>query len=169
MIRALEMLDDSVKEKIHVVFPMTYASDDSVRADVEKKLDSVNFSYTCMTRLLSLEELALLRMNSDIYINMQISDSFSSSTMEYFYTGNIIIIGEWLPYKFLKSEYGIDYTETSKSQLTRNLTSVISDIKNKKDCAAKNKPIVRLLCSWSNVSERLCSMYMELTPYQYKQ
>ena len=52
--------------------------------------------------------------------------------MEYFYTGNIIIIGEWLPYKFLKSEYGIDYTETSKSQLTRNLTSVISDIKNKK-------------------------------------
>lgn len=55
---------------------MTYASDDSVRADVEKELDSVNFSYTCMTRLLSLEELALLRMNSDIYINMQISDSF---------------------------------------------------------------------------------------------
>lgn len=38
MIRALEMLDDSVKEKIHVVFPMTYASDDSVRADVEKNL-----------------------------------------------------------------------------------------------------------------------------------
>ncbi len=104
IINTLNELPNSIKKNVTVILPMTYGAKkqyiDEVKAAIGE-LDSVVFDT-----FLDQEELAILRVASDIYINAQVTDALSTSMLEHIYSGSLVLVGDWLDYPELH-EMGI--------------------------------------------------------------
>jgi glycosyltransferase involved in cell wall biosynthesis len=101
-------LPQEVLNSIHVIVPLTYGGEPEYREQVEERLDNLPVDSTCIRDFLSYDDLVLLRRVSDIYIHSVSTDAFSTSMLEYLISGNVGIIGDWLPYSRL-NELGVYY------------------------------------------------------------
>lgn len=161
MIEALQKLPEEIKGKIMVYYPMTYGLDTSYRLKVIEALSKVNYDFKIFENRLSDEELALLRLDTDVALNIQITDSLSSSLMQHLYAGNVVVVGDWLPYEFLY-EKGIYYKTTSIENITKTIESILVNLHFYKDLSSGNKNIVRSVSAWSEVANRQNEIYKEL-------
>ncbi|MCR4610696.1 MAG: hypothetical protein K5644_02240, partial [Lachnospiraceae bacterium] len=103
-IRELKKLEVADKNQIHVVFPFTYGGDSENYDAISKKVKDMGISYSIITEYLSDEDIGLLRKATDIFINIQPTDSYSSTMVEYLFLNKRIICGEWLDYSLLEKE-----------------------------------------------------------------
>jgi hypothetical protein len=136
IIEALKNIPLELQNKIFVVFPMTYGKDDDYMENVNNNLRNVHFEYIILENYMSFKEIALLRKNTDIFVDMQPSDAYSSTTLEYTFCNTIIINGSWLDYSQLE-EKGAYYEKAADySELTSLLCDYIShkDEKQKSFC-----------------------------------
>ena len=97
MINALNDLSQSEKEKCQIVIQMSYGSDDMheykkeiVKAGKEARLDLV-----FIDDFLGNEDIARLRMACDLFLYGEKIDAFSSSMIEYIYSGANVLCPEW--------------------------------------------------------------------------
>lgn len=102
VIKLIAKLSNDTIEKIHLVFPLGYGS-----KETKNKLENLlseykNISYVILDKFYDFEEVAKLRILTDILINVQPSDQFSGSMQETLYGGGYILTGNWLPYQTLK-------------------------------------------------------------------
>lgn len=111
----IEIVDEInlVKEKFNkpviVLIQMTYGFVDLEYLNcIEKKLTSIGLDYIILSKSLTDKEVAMLRMASDILVQIQDHDQLSSAMMETLYAKNIIVTGSWLPYTVLDTE-GVCY------------------------------------------------------------
>ena len=78
---------------------MSYGHSD---ADYEKRLAETirtsGFEYKVITDYLSMDDVAKLRIATDVYINAQTTDAFSNSVIECIYAEVQIINASWLHY-----------------------------------------------------------------------
>lgn len=162
MIEAIDSLPDDYKKRIFLIFPMTYSSDDSVIDEVVARLNELDVQSVCITDRLDDESLAKLRVSTDIVLNTQITDAFSSSLMEYFYAGSVMLLGDWLPYAFLRENHHLFFISTSVANLRHNLMDAIDNIADYKVKSSHNKERVYSLCSWTHVAQRLSFMYKSI-------
>lgn len=163
MINQLRQLPLEYKKKLFIVFPLTYsAPNDSVLDVVYNYLSNLDIPYCCFTEQLDLESLAKLRVISDIVINIQITDSLSTSLLEYFYAGNIMLLGEWLPYHFLIDQCGMSYIPVSVKDIADKIQLLISHYKEEKKLALKNVEKTYSLASWDSVSCRFVNMFEKM-------
>lgn len=142
----------SIKDKCHqldnyvFVFPLTYGvEDDSYINEIKVATEGVNAVY--LDRYMSDFEIAYLRIKTDIFIQVQVTDAFSMSMQEHMYAGNRIITGSWLKYQELTSEGAfveqVDSIDEIGELLVRPLLSV--DEKN------HNRNIIHKLSNWTSV------------------
>lgn len=161
MIEALQKLSEEIRGKIMVYFPMTYGLDMSYRSKIIRALSKVNYDFKIFEKRLSDEELALIRLDTDVVLNIQITDSLSSSLMQHLYAGNVVVVGDWLPYDFL-CDKGIYYKTTSIENITNTIDSILMNLQFYKKLSSGNKKIVRSISSWSEVANRQNEIYKEL-------
>ena len=85
-------------ERISLVLPLTYGAEpgyiDALRAAIKQS----GFSAALLTEYMSREEVAMLRLASDIQIALPEQDALSGAMCETLYAGNAVITGAWLPY-----------------------------------------------------------------------
>lgn len=140
ILHELEKIESNIKEKIHLLVPMTYSNDSpQYMKDVIVALDLTKINYTLFDKFLSLDELAKLKVNSDIMIQMNKSDGFNTSVREALYADNILISAVWLPYSLLRSEDMFFY-ETDFTKLGERVTFVINNY-DKIKCNTATNPI----------------------------
>ncbi len=161
MIEALNSLPLDIKNRITAFFPLTYGLERSYRTQLIEALHNVDYEYKVFETRLSDEELARLRIESDIALNIQITDSLSSSLLQHLFAGSIVIVGDWLPYE-IYDENKFFYLTTSIQSLSSTLEDCILNIDNYKEKAKDNRERVRLLSSWSVVAKKQISIYKEL-------
>ena len=97
---------------------------------------------------LSLDEVAKLRVNSDIMIQMNKSDGFNTSIREALYADNILISAVWLPYSLLRLE-NIFFYETDFIQLGVTVTFVLNNFEQIKNNLAMNPVKAKKLTAFS--------------------
>lgn len=161
MIEAINELPLELQNSIHVVFPMTYLRESSYLEKFNKALENVHFQYTVINEYLTENQLFTLRTITDLYINIIVSDALSSSTQEHLFSGNVVIVGEWLPYNIFEDN-GLFYIKTSLEKLSDNIRYALTNIDKLKSKSSSNAERLYNITSWKSAISNLKGMYEEL-------
>ena len=88
------------KSNYFLIFQMTYGyvDDKDYFSILLENIKSAGFEYKIITDFLTMDELAKLRIVTDIFINAQTTDAFCNSIKEFMYTKTQIISASWLHY-----------------------------------------------------------------------
>lgn len=103
--KQLEIIDEimkhaELKDKIHLVAPMTRGANKDFTDKVEIALKKSGFTYTLLRdRFLTDEEIAKLRYSMDVVLQLSTYDGYSRSVVESLCAGAVVIYGNWLNYQ----------------------------------------------------------------------
>lgn len=150
IIDALQKLPKETKQNIHVVIPMTYGFNDSYYQEIKNVLNISGLSYIILLQFLKPEELAALRITSDIVINTQTTDAFCGALQDHLYCKNTVIIADWLDYPEYDNN-NVFYIKTSIENLFNNILYSIEHYEDLKEKTRSNKEKLKKLTSWSYV------------------
>ena len=149
MVDAIEENSDILPKNYVLIFPLTYhRNDEKYIADLKNRLNEKQINHICYDDFLSEKDLARIRISSDIYITIPKSDAASSSLLEYLLAGNVVLAGDWLPYKY-HSDLGLYFHTSSLKNLPNKIRDIIINFNKYKNDTMKNKQIVLNNCSWS--------------------
>ena len=92
------------KKDYFLVFQMTYGvvSDKNYQENLVKQIENSGFEYKIFSSYLSIDDLAKLRIATDIFINAQTTDAFCNTIKEHMCAKTLIISATWLNYLELK-------------------------------------------------------------------
>lgn len=161
MIQALNDLSQEQQDKLFVVFPMTYLRDDEYIRRVEGALSNVHFKYVMIKDYMTETQLMSLRMITDLYINIIESDALSSSTQEHLFCGNVVIVGDWLPYSIFE-ENGVFYIKSTLEQLSNNIKYAIAHIDELRIKSTFNPSLLYGITSWKSAISKFKNVYEEM-------
>ncbi|MBM7869453.1 glycosyltransferase involved in cell wall biosynthesis [Clostridium pascui] len=162
IIENLIKLDSDLLSKLFFVFPMTYG-DKSYSNKLKAMLEDTNLNYKVFDTYMSNEEVAKLRIISEIMIHVPISDQLSGSMQETLYCGGIVITGSWLPYRVLR-EKNIRYIEVNKIQeINEKITYAVNNLDELMNQNELNHLKIWKLSSWDKNTEKWFDIYNELT------
>lgn len=125
IINALSELNNSYKKDIFLHIPMGYGTTSEYYVYIEGLLNKSGFEYKIDKKFYAPDEMAKIRIITDIFIHGQTTDASSSSVFEYVYAGALLVNGKWLKYPEL-DQYGILYEEFEDfSQLSDIIQKII--------------------------------------------
>lgn len=147
-------------ELVHFIVPMTYGSNNEYSIEtVADRLRKAGFSFTILKDFMNPTEIATLRSASDIMIQVQTTDVLSGSMLEHLYADNIVITGDWLPYKVL-DDNGIFMLKVSYvSQVGEMLTFAINNYEELCKENKDSKEFIWGLASWEANLESWINLY----------
>lgn len=159
IIESLNDCNSILNENIYYLFPMTYKRDEEYVELVRRKLESSKLNYRIIEDFMDFKEMALLTRATDIFIQLQETDTLSATMQENLYAGNIVITGSWLPYQCLKQEGANFYTVDDVKDISQRLESLIKgSLQNKKDFE-HNKEIISSYSCWDSTYKQWYDLY----------
>lgn len=140
---------------LHLIIPLSYG-----RGSIDYKLKitnlvkSINCTYDIISKRLNDQELTNLRLNCEVFINLQDTDQLSGAMLETLCADNIVITGSWLNYDVLKRS-GVFFYEINKiSDLTSLLDSMNFNIRpNNREIIEKDYLPKNVLKKWIKLYE----------------
>ncbi len=138
------------------IFPLTYPKNTDYVNEIESLLKSTRLSYFILDKFLLCDQIAALRLVSNVFIQLQISDCLSASTQEHLYAGSRVITGKWLPYTTLVKA-GVQFTSISSlGELVDCLNQIIED--DNQELVINNRKAIAALSSWNSVIDEWIRM-----------
>ena len=162
ILAAIDSLPAKLKENIYLLLPLTYGATEEYLREVEGKVKSLKVPYTIYAERIPAEDIAKIRLVSDVVVNMQDTDAFSGSLQGHLYCKNVLIVGEWLNYVPLDNA-GVYYIKTSYDALAENITKVLTDLASHKQKCENNYIKMKQLTSWEYVMLRWGESYKSQT------
>lgn len=159
VLRKLEKLDSETKEKIFILLQMTYGGAPQYIKQVKAAVQKTGCEYCVIQNYLADEEVAELRIMTDIFINSQTTDAFSGSVCENLFSGTILINARWLRYQEFK-DYDFQYLEFKNMDEIGNLIKIAME---KKIDVLKNRRLVWQLRSWECCAPKWQRMFQDLS------
>ena len=154
-------LNNDIKKRILVCVPVTYGLTMAYEKQIRQVLNDIKVEYCLIKDRLSELDLAKLRVESDIVINIQTTDSLSSSLLQHLYAGSILLLGKWLPTETYDS-YGLYYHVVETETIANQLEVVISDLQTEKYSCKQNHDIVKSFATWESVGNKQKEIYKEI-------
>ncbi len=145
---------DLLKDAFYI-FPLTYGNEDYKKLVLEEFQKS-GINGKCFTEFMPIEDVCKLRVISDIMIQIQDTDAFSSSMNEYLYAGNVIITGAWLPYNAIKRYI---YTIDKVDDVAIMLTNILGDYEKYKDRIKGADQFLDRNYSWDELRPKWLALY----------
>lgn len=158
IIESLNHLSEDIKTKIFLILPMTYGGSEEYLNNIENHLLKTKIDYKIIKDYLPENDLATLRLLSDITINIQITDGFSASIRESLFASNILIVGDWLHYEEIK-KWGAFFIETSLDELNITIANTILNIEKIKQKTLNNSEIIYKNSSWDSCIKDIIQAY----------
>lgn len=160
VIKAIDLLDDSVKNKIVLLLPITYLRNNKEYLEkLEGELNRSSLNSVVFEKFMDEDEMAKLCLSVDLYINAQTTDAISATMLELICAGAKVINGNWLSYAFLDKN-GIEY---DTFDTFADLSSIIEKyISYDMSFAKTNRSIIKNEFSWTEIKRKWDKIYMEL-------
>lgn len=154
-IDALSTSNDSIKEKCHFIFLMTYGhSNLSEYQDLIKELiQEKSIKGTVLCDYMKHDELLKLLICSDIYITTITTDAFSAVMQENLYSGSVVIYGKWLHYYELENSPIIAQSLEKIEDLGETLEKVVINYKQIKSKLGGNSELISNISSPRKIRE----------------
>lgn len=159
IIDAIIAIKEKLPSNIIFIFPMTYGIVESYCIEVKEKLNKSGLKYIILEEFLQFNDMAKITKVTDIMIHLQTTDTLSATMQEHMYNGNIVITGEWLPYKPLE-DLGIVFWKISEIHTLGNLLiKIIKNIEKYKKMCQGNKQSIWNFSSWESVYNDWSELY----------
>ena len=92
-----------------LIIPLTYGIEkEKLYKELKSLCEQLDIKATFITQYLSVEQVASLRLITDLFIHIQITDAYNASLQEFLLAGTECINGKWLEYPTL-THYGNPY------------------------------------------------------------
>ncbi|MBA3680765.1 MAG: hypothetical protein H0W73_06315 [Bacteroidetes bacterium] len=140
IIETIAKISMDKKYNLEFIFPFTYAGNAEYLNSLKNKIAQLNINAIFYEEKLSELGVAEMRANSDIVINMQVSDQASGSLVEYLATGNIMIVANWLPYSYW-DDFKFYYHKVDFDNLSSTLAKILANYTSEKESSKVNIPI----------------------------
>lgn len=101
----IKKIKTKLPSNLCLLLPMSYGCNKTYIEEVKRYLEKLEFNYVVVDSYLSVEELLMLRLATDMFVHMQKSDAKSLSVQEYLLANKIVVNAEWLRYRELE-KYG---------------------------------------------------------------
>ncbi|MCF6222634.1 MAG: hypothetical protein L3J34_02785 [Flavobacteriaceae bacterium] len=150
IINKLTKINNKLKNKIFLLLPFTYGGSNEYKKEVLNHLGRSGIKYQILTEYMDMQELAVLRVISNININIQITDGFSASISEAIYAKNIVITGDWLPYEIYE-DWGILMYFENIDKIGNRIIDVINHYDEYREKIKGNDTIIYNKLSWNAV------------------
>ena len=161
VLKEIGKLNKKTKEKLFLILQMTYG-DGGTKEYHEQVLAAAcatGCEYSGIQNFLTDEQVAELRIITDIFINAQTTDAFSGSVSENLFTGTVLMNASWLRYQEFK-DYAFKYLEfKSMSEIGTLIERVLASGFD----VSGNKELVWQLRSWENCALKWKKIYQGLT------
>ena len=100
---SLKALNQKYKDNCFFILPLGYGGNDQYIDEIKIYCNNYKgFQTQILTDYFNPNNTALLRLSTDLMIQMPISDALSGAMTEVLYSGNAVISASWLPYGVLK-------------------------------------------------------------------
>jgi len=152
----------NIKNKQNIIIHLmaTYPSNVNVYKNrIIKELDKTGIKYKIVDSYLTEDEIAILRVVSDVLINLPTTDAFSRTMLESLFARNIVITGKWLPYDDLYNNNAILLTIEKISELPHILNNVIDNYEYYFNKTERNVPILEKILSWEQNIQSWLELY----------
>ncbi len=159
-------LDKKSLENMVFLLPFTYGNKHTkiYREEILSKFINSKLRIKFIVDFLTLEELSLLRISTDYFIYIPVSDAMSASVTEGLYAGSELITGCWLPYGKLR-RIGINYQEVEKISDLKKITFSIEQkylIEKKNRNRKKNQNLIDNEFHSERISQDWLNLYTSL-------
>lgn len=157
ILREIEKLDSRFKDKLFILLQMTYGGTKEYRKQIGRAARRTGCEYLEIKHFLTDEQVADLRIVTDVFINAQTTDAFSGSVCENLYTETILINAKWLRYQeFI--DYNFKYLEFND---IGEIGQMIKRVLEEKFDVSRNKELVWGIRSWETCIPKWESVYHE--------
>lgn len=134
ILKTMDDLPVDVKSRFAFVLPLGYGRNEEYLSKLEQfKISSSNKIFL-LHQFFGPEETALLRLSTDIMVQMPVSDAMSGAMTEILYAGKQVITGSWLPYGLLRRN-GVQFIEVDEFG---QLPEIVENYCNNEDNFKKN-------------------------------
>jgi hypothetical protein len=111
IIEGILNLPKEFKNQIAIVLPLAYGREKKYLAALDACINSIkDIPVIKLEAFLDSTQASLLRLSSEVMIQMPITDALSGAMTEVLYAGNHVIAGSWLPYGILRRQ-GVHFDE----------------------------------------------------------
>ncbi len=162
VLKVLNNLPDSIKNKFLILLPMTYAGSRDYISEVEQKAQEYHLHYKIFNQYLTDNEVANIRYITDVMIHVPVSDQFSGSMLETLYANKILITGQWLQYQKLDEEKAFLYKVNEFIEIYVLLKYIFENYDQLQSKTRNNLNIVRNLASWDSNAPKWFDLYMNI-------
>ncbi len=160
ILKQIDKIEPELKKEIILVFPLTYGNQkEHIITEVKNFLADRAFVYRIFNNFLTIQDLAALRLCTDIFISLPLSDQLSRTLKENIYAGSIVITGSWLPYEILEQQGAEYYKINGLEQLPRLLNNIIKNQRKYQINKYQNKQIIEKDSLWSEKIKEWAALY----------
>lgn len=150
---------NSLKNSTYLVFAISYGGSVNYKNELINAIEQSGFESVIMDQYLNNHSVAVLRKATDIMVQVQTTDQFSGSMQEHMYAGNVVITGDWLPYRKLK-DAGVYFEEVSNiSELPILLSELVNSYDQCEKKAINNHIAISELSRWKNTIKSWLKLY----------
>jgi len=163
MFRAIAKVPEHQRSLIALLIPMTYTGSTSPHErQIRECAENCGVPFRVLDQRLSLDDVARLRIATDIMIHVPISDQFSGAMCESLVAGAVLITGAWLPYRRLR-ESGVCFHEVLRVEdISAKLTDILVRFEAERLRTRNNAEIVKGLVGWQSIVPQWTKAYDEL-------
>lgn len=149
LVEAISHCDESVLDKCHFVFPMTYGEDNLIeyREQISKLMKKKEIKGEILRDYLVNKEMLKYMISADVHINVSKTDAFSGIMQENLYSGSFVIYGKWLNYLEIENSGIIAYPIKKISDVSRELDKLIMEFNELKQELKKNRKLISNISS----------------------
>lgn len=165
VVRSLGQLPKALSAKITLIFPLTYGQRQNHEQYLTELADASRqsgFDFRMLVDYLDTAAVAQLRLATDFYIHLPVSDALSASLAESLCAGAIVVAGAWLPYGPLRRANAqlhlIDRMESLSSTVLQLLAN-FDDEKRRAECAREN---LRNFLDWNVLAGDWVTLYRDV-------
>lgn len=154
----LKNIPQELKEAIFIVIPFGYGGDRDYKNQIESRLMHLKIGYIIYDSFMSDEDLVKTRLSTDLVINAQISDASSASIQEHLFSGNVLLAGEWLPYKYF-TDKGVKLWTFNYDNFFEKLMMILGNFEIYQAETEYNDEIIFNLSSWQARIDQWISVF----------
>lgn len=133
--RIIEALASNISvlpDNYQLVFPVTYGASQEYVEELREMCATVGLKAIFLTSFLSDEQMAYLHLVTDLFIEIQPTDTGNAFMIEALFVGNKIVTGRWLKYRqfeqFGEPYYLLDKPEDLSEMLEKIFTHQIAEV-----------------------------------------
>lgn len=144
IINALEKLNPKVLKQCVFILHLSYGGNQAYIDElIQLGKSHKQLTFVVIQDFLGPKKIALLRISTDILVQMPISDALSGAMTEVLYAGNIVIAGSWLPYGFFRRSKLWYYEADDFSNLPSLLTAMVQEKERHRENNKDNRENIR--------------------------